>query len=124
MIEHLHQQIIPPLEKDLGDMVIEYVDQNNKKLLGLKADIKQRFDTQIHILNHLTKMINLDQQNLKKLIKDRDVQQQIDIKVITTELKQTGTKMDILVNSSETLMNQITVQTTAQEEYYKKTGKW
>ena len=77
-------------------------------MLDLKTDINQRFDTQIHILDDLTNRINQDQQNLKQLIKDTDIQQQVDIKVITTELKQTETKVDTLFDSFQTLMNQET----------------
>ena len=86
--------------------------------------MNQRFNTQIHILDDLTNRINQDQQNLKQLIKDKDIQQQVDIKVITTELKQTETKMDKLLDSFQTLMNQVNIQTTAQEEYYKQSAKW
>ena len=105
-------------------MIIESTSHNNKQVLGLKADMNQRFDTQIHILDDLTTRINLDQPNLKELIENKDVQQKVDVKIITTELKQTETKMDTLLESFETLMENITKQSNAQEEYYKKTSKW
>ena len=124
LIKHLHKESIPSLEKKVGDMISESINHNNKQVLGLKADMNQRFDTQIHILDDLTNRINLDQQNLKELIENKDVQQQVDMKIITTELKQTETKMDTLLESFEALMENITKQSNAQEEYYKKTAKW
>ena len=77
---------MPSLEKKVGDMISESINHNNKQVLGLKADMNQRFDTQIHILDDLTNRINLDQQNNKEVIEAKDVQQQVDIKTITTEL--------------------------------------
>ena len=62
----------------------------------MKAEIHQRFDTQIHILDDLTNRINLDQQNLKEMIEDRNTQQQVDMKVTTSELERTARNMDPL----------------------------
>ena len=76
-------------------MIIESVNQDKEQVLGLKADISQRFDTQIHVLDELTNRRNLDQQNLKELIEDRNTQQQVDMKVTTSELEQTNTRQPI-----------------------------
>ena len=66
-----------------------------KQVLGLKTDISQRFDTQIHVLDDLTNRRDLDQQNLKELIEDRNTQQQVDMKVTTSELEETNTRQPI-----------------------------
>lgn len=92
-IKHLRKQSIPCLKKILGNMSIDSVNHNNKQILGLKTDINQRFDTQIHILDDLTKMINLDQQNLRDLIKSRNIQDQVGMKMVTTELEQAETRV-------------------------------
>ena len=58
------------------------------------------------------------------MIEKKDIQQQVDMKIITTELNQTGTKMNTLLESFGALMDNITKQSNAQEDYNKKTAKW
>ena len=118
------EESIPSLEKKVGDMINETINHSNIQILGLKADMNQRFDTQIHILDDLTTRFNRDQQNLKELIEKKDIQQQVDMKIIATELKQTEAKMDTLLETFEALMDNITRQSNAQEDYNKKTAKW
>lgn len=60
MIKHLHKQIMAALEKNPGNMILNLLNNNNKQTISSKADINQRFDTQIHILDDLKNMINLD----------------------------------------------------------------
>lgn len=79
---------MPALGKNLGNMIIGSISHNKKQKIGLKADINQRFDTQIHILDDLTNSINLDQQNLRDVIERRSIQHQVDMTIITEELKQ------------------------------------
>lgn len=75
---------MPALENNIGKMMIDSFNHDNKQLFGLKVDINQRFDTQIHILDDLINKINLDQQNLGDLIESRNIQHKVNMKIITT----------------------------------------
>lgn len=60
----MQKQTIPALEKNLGNMIIDSFNHDNKQVQSLQADMNQRFDTQVHILDDLTHRINLDLTNI------------------------------------------------------------
>ena len=66
----------------------------------------QRFDTQIHIIDDMTNRMNMDHQNLKESLESLQTQQEIDLKIVTTELRKSETKVENLVSIVERLIQQ------------------
>lgn len=86
--------------------------------------MNQRFDTQIHILDYLTNRINWDQQNLRELTEIRHIQNQVEMKVIITQLKQSDKKVNTLISTVDTLLGHLAAQRADQNDHYKNIAKW
>lgn len=64
LIKHLHEHVMSALEKNIGNMIIDSVNHDNKQRRIFEVNINHRFDDQINSLDDLPHRINLDQQNL------------------------------------------------------------
>ena len=115
LLKHIQTQLLPNLEKDLGNILIaSHTKQNTQNMIN-QGELFQRFDTQIHVIDDMTNRMNMDHQNLKGSLETLQTQQEINFKIVCTELKQSETRVDNLVSIVETLVLQLTKNSAEQK---------
>ena len=115
---------MPSLEKNLGNILMDsHTKQNTQNIIN-QGELSQRFDTQIHIIDDITNRMNMDHQNLKGSLETLQTQQEINFKIVCTELKQSETIVDNLVNIVEALVLQLTQNSAEQKIHNILTKLW
>lgn len=84
----------------------------------------QSFDTQIHIIDDLTNRMNIDNWNSKESIEYLKTQEELDLKVVTTELRQSEGKVYTRMSIVEKLIPKMSQNSTEQKNHYALTKLW
>ena len=105
LLKHVHVNSLPNLEKQLGNMIIDSINQHATQILALRGDVSQRSDTQIHVMDDLANRNNMNHEVLKQSVENVKTQHEMDMRIITAELKQSESKVSALMGVLETLAN-------------------
>lgn len=90
----------------------------------LNGEMFQSFDTQIHIIDDLTNRMNIDNWNSKESIEYLKTQEELDLKVVTTELRQSEGKVYTRMSIVEKLIPKMSQNSTEQKNHYALTKLW
>ena len=108
LLKHVQVNSFPNLEKQLGNMIIDSINQHATQILALRGDVSQRSDTQIHVMDDLANRNNMNHETLKESVENVKTQHEMDMRIITAELKQSESKVSASMGVVETLVTQLT----------------